>query len=288
MRALPARRIALGALCAALLVTTTGPAALAADSHPGQDPAASLAARLPQADTARADLSPVADLVRAVLAAPDGRLPAAEARELADAAREAVRRAAADDPASTSVTVITDSSAPVVPALPGAPVPVTGVLLPAAEEDDGGADSALGAVREALDALLDLLLPASAPADAGSTPTGTTETTEPSGTSTTESDATDTTGTTGGTSATETTDRPADAAGASETAVGAAADAALTSTDALLARVDELLAALAGAEPQTATTLPAPAGPAAPAAPAEPAVSPGLFPALTSLLMPNS
>ncbi len=39
MRALPARRIALGALCAALLVTTTGPAALAADSHPGQEPA---------------------------------------------------------------------------------------------------------------------------------------------------------------------------------------------------------------------------------------------------------
>ncbi|MFC7510920.1 hypothetical protein ACFQV4_08675 [Streptomyces thermocarboxydus] len=41
MRALPARRIAFGALCAALLTTTTGPTALAADAHPGQDPAVS-------------------------------------------------------------------------------------------------------------------------------------------------------------------------------------------------------------------------------------------------------
>lgn len=45
MRALPARRIALGALCAALL-TTTGPTAFAVDSLPGQDPAASSAALL--------------------------------------------------------------------------------------------------------------------------------------------------------------------------------------------------------------------------------------------------
>ncbi|MFD0334151.1 hypothetical protein ACFQZ0_14000 [Streptomyces erythrogriseus] len=75
MRALPARRIALGALCAALLVTTTGPAALAAGSHPGQDPAASLAARLPQTETARTDLAPVTDLVHAVLSAPGGQLP---------------------------------------------------------------------------------------------------------------------------------------------------------------------------------------------------------------------
>ncbi|MFI9420585.1 hypothetical protein [Streptomyces werraensis] len=264
MRALPARRIALGALCAALLVTTTGPAALAADSHPGQDPAASLVARLPQTDTARTDLTPVTDLVRAVLAAPDGRLPLAEAQRLAAAAREAVARAATDDPSSTSVTVVSNSSTLATPALPGATAPTTGVLLPTAEEDTTPAaitDSTLGAVREALDNLLDLLLPKSEPADADSAST------EPSGTSTTETDDT---------SATE----PVDGVTADESV-----DAALTSADALLARVDELLAALVGTDAPTATTLPAPA---APATPAEPAAAPGLLPALTSLLTPNS
>ncbi|GHE82191.1 hypothetical protein AB0K98_08900 [Streptomyces werraensis] len=264
MRALPARRIALGALCAALLVTTTGPAALAADSHPGQDPAASLVARLPQTDTARTDLTPVTDLVRAVLAAPDGRLPLAEAQRLAAAAREAVARAATDDPSSTSVTVVSNSSTLATPALPGATTPTTGVLLPTAEQDTTPAaitDSTLGAVREALDNLLDLLLPKSEPADADSAST------EPSGTSTTETDDT---------SATE----PVDGVTADESV-----DAALTSADALLARVDELLAALVGTDAPTATTLPAPA---APATPAEPAAAPGLLPALTSLLTPNS
>ncbi|MEV5272297.1 hypothetical protein [Streptomyces werraensis] len=264
MRALPARRIALGALCAALLVTTTGPAALAADSHPGQDPAASLVARLPQTDTARTDLTPVTDLVRAVLAAPDGRLPLAEAQRLAAAAREAVARAATDDPSSTSVTVVSNSSTLATPALPGATTPTTGVLLPTAEEDTTPAaitDSTLGAVREALDNLLDLLLPKSEPADADSAST------EPSGTSTTETDDTSATESVDGVTADE------------------SVDAALTSADALLARVDELLAALVGTDAPTATTLPAPA---APATPAEPAAAPGLLPALTSLLTPNS
>ncbi|MEV5266025.1 hypothetical protein [Streptomyces werraensis] len=264
MRALPARRIAFGALCAALLVTTTGPAALAADSHPGQDPAASLVARLPQTDTARTDLTPVTDLVRAVLAAPDGRLPLAEAQRLAAAAREAVARAATDDPSSTSVTVVSNSSTLATPALPGATTPTTGVLLPTAEQDTTPAaitDSTLGAVREALDNLLDLLLPKSEPADADSAST------EPSGASTTETDDT---------SATE----PVDGVTADESV-----DAALTSADALLARVDELLAALVGTDAPTATTLPAPV---APATPAEPAAAPGLLPALTSLLTPNS
>ncbi|GHG03884.1 hypothetical protein [Streptomyces albogriseolus] len=288
MRALPARRIALGALCAALLVTTTGPAALAADSHPGQEPAASLLARLPQTDTARTDLTPVTDLVRAVLSAPDGQLPPAEARRLAAAAREAVARAATDDPSSASVTVVNDSSTLAAPVLPGVPNPATGVLLPTAEEDDTPAattDSVLGAVREALENFLNVLLPQSDPADADSASTAATES---SSTSTTETDDTGTTGTTDGTS---TTDEVTAAVNASETAAGAAADAALTATDALVARVDELLAALAGTDAQTATTLPAPADPVASsdsATPVEPAASPGLLPALTSLLTPNS
>ncbi|MEZ0158592.1 MULTISPECIES: hypothetical protein [Streptomyces althioticus group] len=268
MRALPARRIALGALCAALLVTTTGPAALAAGSHPGQDPAASLVARLPQTETTRTDLTPVTDLVHAVLTAPAGQLPLTEVQRLAEAAREAVTGAAADDPSSTDTSVT-----PAAPALPGATTPATGVLLPTTEEADGTAAEDLSEVREALDAFLDLLLPQSDSADAGSASTGTAEST---GTATTETDATSTTDTT----------ESADGVTADESV-----DAALTSADALLARVDELLAALAGTDEPTVTTLPAPAAPAAStgtATPAGPAAAPGLLPALTSLLTPNS
>ncbi|MGA5178424.1 hypothetical protein ACPCBF_01425 [Streptomyces pseudogriseolus] len=261
MRALPARRIALGALCAALLTTTTGPTAFAADSLPGQDPAASLVARLPQTDAAPADLTPVADLVRAVLSAPDGQLPVAEARRLAAAAREAVDRAANDDPSSTlsttstsstTVTVVSDSSTPLTPALPGTAAPATGVLLPTTEEDGTPAVN-LGALREAMENLLNVLLPK---ADQASS------TSETSASGTAES--TEGTETADGTAATETS------------------TAALPSTDELLARVRELLDALTGTAPQTATTLPAPAEPAAPA------TTPGVVPALTSLLLPNS
>lgn len=266
MRALPARRIALGALCAALLVTTTGPAALAAGSHPGQDPAASLVARLPQTGTTRTDLTPVTDLVHAVLTAPAGQLPLTEVQRLAEAAREAVTGAAADDPSSTDTSVT-----PAAPALPGATTPATGVLLPTAEEADGTTAEGLGEVREALDALLDLLLPQSdtAAAESATTTTGTSPTPE-----TSVAGATEGTATTDSTAATDGTDEAA--------AVDAVADEALSSTDELLARVNELLGALAGTDPQTATTLPAPAEPA------EPATSPGVLPALTSLLKPNS
>ncbi|MGA5796184.1 hypothetical protein ACPC27_12875 [Streptomyces cellulosae] len=294
MRALPARRIALGALCAALLTTTTGPTALAADAHPGQDPAASLAARLPQTDTARADLTPVTDLARAILSAPGGRLPLTEAQRLATAAREAVERAgverAADDPASTSITVVSNGSTPAAPVLPGIPNPAPGILLPTAEEDTtpvAATNNGLGALREALENLLDLLLPTSDPADAGSASTATTE---PGGTSTTEDASSDASASTEITESTNSADVVAEAeaaADASETAAGAAADTALTSTEALVARVEELLAALTGAGAQTATTLPAPANAAA-SSDSAPAAAPGLLPALTSLLTPNS
>ncbi|MGA5275808.1 hypothetical protein ACPCKL_18785 [Streptomyces cellulosae] len=299
MRALPARRIALGALCAALLTTTTGPTALAADAHPGQDPAASLAARLPQTDTARADLTPVTDLARAILSAPGGRLPLTEAQRLATAAREAVERAgveragverAADDPASTSITVVSNGSTPAAPVLPGIPNPAPGNLLPTAQEDTtpvAATDNGLGALREALENLLDLLLPTSDPADAGSASTATTE---PGGTSTTEDASSDALASTEITESTNSADVVAEAeaaADASETAAGAAADTALTSTEALVARVKELLAALTGAGAQTATTLPAPAN-AASSSDSAPAAAPGLLPALTSLLTPNS
>ncbi|MGB9994002.1 hypothetical protein ACPMJQ_05355 [Streptomyces pseudogriseolus] len=270
MRALPARRIALGALCAALLTTITGPTAFAADSLPGRDRAASLVARLPQTDTAPTDLTPVTDLVRAVLAAPGGQLPAADARRLAAAAREAIDRAANDDPSSTSstssttVTVVSGSSTPVTPALPGTAAPATGVLLPTTEEDGTPAVD-LGALREAMENLLNVLLPK---ADQAAADSGTTTPNETSSTSETSVN-----GTAESTEGTET----ADGTAATETAT-----TALPSTGELLARVRELLDALTGTAPQTATTLPAPAGPAAPA------TTPGVVSALTSLLLPNS
>ncbi|MGA5413926.1 hypothetical protein [Streptomyces pseudogriseolus] len=270
MRALPARRIALGALCAALLTITTGPTASAADSLPGRDRAASLVARLPQTDTAPTDLTPVTDLVRAVLAAPGGQLPAAEARRLAAAACEAIDRAANDGPSSTSstssttVTVVSDSSTPVTPALPGTAAPATGVLLPTTEEDGTPAVD-LGALREAMENLLNVLLPK---ADQAAADSGTTTPNETSSTSETSVN-----GTAESTEGTET----ADGTAATETAT-----TALPSAGELLARVRELLDALTGTAPQTATTLPAPAGPAAPA------TTPGVVSALTSLLLPNS
>ncbi|MFF9677871.1 hypothetical protein ACF1GS_40385, partial [Streptomyces eurythermus] len=221
-------------------------------------------------DTAPTDLTPVTDLVRAVLAAPGGQLPAAEARRLAAAAREAIDRAANDGPSSTSstssttVTVVSDSSTPVTPALPGTAAPATGVLLPTTEEDGTPAVD-LGALREAMENLLNVLLPK---ADQAAADSGTTTPNETSSTSETSVN-----GTAESTEGTET----ADGTAATETAT-----TALPSAGELLARVRELLDALTGTAPQTATTLPAPAGPAAPA------TTPGVVSALTSLLLPNS
>src|SRR5690606_38568557 len=107
------------------------------------------------------------------------------------------------------------------------------VLSPTAEEDDG--TGALGAVREALDKLLDLLLPKPDQAAADSTATTTDEASSTSETSV--SGTTESTEATDGTSATDET-AVADAADA---AAEAAAEEALTSTDELLARVEELL-----------------------------------------------
>ncbi|MGW3723881.1 hypothetical protein [Streptomyces sp. NPDC000851] len=107
MGALPARRMATSALCAALLVGITGPAALAADSPREHRRASSPDARLRGADVRiaqvraynRGELAPVADLLKAVLEADNGRLSAAEARKLGAAAKRALDRVADRAPA---------------------------------------------------------------------------------------------------------------------------------------------------------------------------------------------
>ncbi|MET7296707.1 hypothetical protein ABZS79_32200 [Streptomyces griseoloalbus] len=145
MPALPARRIALGALCAAFLAGITGPTAMAVDSAPEHHRATSSDALLVQVrnlDAHEDDLAPVADLLEAVLEADAGQLPAAEAGELGEAAKDALEEAAAQTPAAT--------------ATPTAPAPATDTLLPGTEADP--MSDALDAVREAVDSLVDALL----------------------------------------------------------------------------------------------------------------------------------
>lgn len=178
MRALPARRIALGALCAALLAGLTGPAAVAADTAPAHDRATSSAALLAQVRTVDADehgLTPVVDLVKAALTA-DGRLSSGEARALGDAAKAALVKAADEDPVTTTTTVTTTDDMQLV---------LTGDDLTSEE---------LAALREALDSVYDLLRP----------DTGTDTTTEESTDTTTEADDSTEADTTTDTNATET------------------------------------------------------------------------------------
>ncbi|MFF9451557.1 hypothetical protein [Streptomyces flaveolus] len=220
MRALPARLVAPGVLCAALLAGVTGPAR-AADTAPEHHRAATSAALLGQVraiDAGEHGLAPVVDLLKAALEADGGRLPAAEARKLGDAAKDALAKPADEDPAPTTGTTATSESSSVTTS-GGTVVTVTGDEL---------SDEELAALREAVDSLLDLLQSGTA------TSTGT------------DTDADTGTGTTTGTDAAEQTDADTNATGTPSL------------IDALLGRVSNLIAGLLGTETQ-ASTLPAPA-----------------------------
>ena len=100
MRALPARRIASAALCAALLVGIAAPAAVAArerthTSFRGPVPGAD--ALLPQVKKLGdlgGVLTPVARLLNAVLKADGGQLSVVEAQKLGDAVKDAIAKVA--------------------------------------------------------------------------------------------------------------------------------------------------------------------------------------------------
>ncbi|MFJ3206838.1 hypothetical protein [Streptomyces flaveolus] len=146
MRALPARLLAPGVLCAALVAGVTGPA-WAADTAPEHHRATTSAALLDQVraiDAGKHGLAPVVDLLKAVLEADGGRLPAAEARKLGDAAKDALAKPADEDPAPMTTTPESSS----VTTSGGTVVTVTGDEL---------SDEELAALREAVDSLLDLL-----------------------------------------------------------------------------------------------------------------------------------
>ncbi|WP_217142665.1 hypothetical protein [Streptomyces sp. AC627_RSS907] len=179
MPALPARRIALGACCAALLVGITGPAAMAADPVRERTPAASsdtLLVQVKSLDAHAGELAPVVDLLEAVLAANGGHLPPAEAKRLGEAARQAVEKAAAkareamaapaapapaatdtpeeSDSATTDTDEDTDES--VSATTPDVSAPADDTLVIETENDLTG--DLLDTVRQAVDELLKLLL----------------------------------------------------------------------------------------------------------------------------------
>ncbi|MER6015773.1 hypothetical protein [Streptomyces bluensis] len=118
MPAPSARHIASSALCAALLVGITGPAAVAADSAREHSPAASADTRPVRADVLLAkvrtinggELAPVADLLDAVLKADNGRLPPDETRKLGDAAKRALADASDPDEVTDALDDVLDDA----------------------------------------------------------------------------------------------------------------------------------------------------------------------------------
>lgn len=143
MRALPARRLAVPALCATLLLGVTAPAALAADVESTRGHARSAAAPVPGADALLTQLKglgdlggvlkPVTDLLDAALKADNGQLSAEQAAELGKAVRDAIDKAKAAAPATPAVPVTPAVPAtPPAPAVPPAPPAANPPAVPAA------------------------------------------------------------------------------------------------------------------------------------------------------------
>ncbi|WKE71608.1 hypothetical protein [Streptomyces sp. WP-1] len=129
MRALPVRRLASTALSAAVIAAITGPVAVAVDTARGHGEApasqtalpgaAKLLARVRTLDRAGTLPKPVVELLDRSLT--KGRLPAAEAERLGEAAKQAVVRALAAGTAGAQAPG--GPTAAAVPAAPVAPAP---------------------------------------------------------------------------------------------------------------------------------------------------------------------
>ncbi|MFF7092606.1 hypothetical protein ACFY9A_09420 [Streptomyces rubradiris] len=254
MRVLPARRLASTVLCASVLTGITGPVALAADAA-GEHGRTVSRASVPAAEKERLlaqvgalgrthpELSPVADLLSRSLEA--GRLPADEARRLGEAAKEAVTRAAAAQPATAAKPA---APAAATPASPAAPAPAAPPAAPVtARHAHVGApmardvlDDAFGALATAIENLVKAITGQAASAQAAADQVVTDQVV--------------------------TTD---------EAATADASDPQLTSLDGLLSGLLDLLTGLFGGGAKLAATeLPASAGTDA----ATPAAVPGLAP----------
>ncbi|MEV5358329.1 hypothetical protein [Streptomyces sp. NPDC052693] len=147
---LPARRIATPALCATLLLAVTGPVAAAADGAAAPERATTASrAPVPDADALLGQveglgdlggvLTPVADLLTAVLKADGGQLPPSQAAELSTSVQDAIDHATASPAATAPGTTA-----------PSGPLPQASTL-PAPVEDR--AEVSEGLVAEALAAL---------------------------------------------------------------------------------------------------------------------------------------
>ncbi|MGW4923060.1 hypothetical protein [Streptomyces parvulus] len=141
---LPARRIATTALCAGLLIGISGPAVMAADgesvrerthaaSHAPLPDVAELQSQVGSLAGLGGVLTPVTDMLTAVLKAEDGRLSAADADKLSDAVKDALAKAeAADADADADDTATTPGTAtPAQPPAVTAPEAGDPVTLPA-------------------------------------------------------------------------------------------------------------------------------------------------------------
>ncbi|MFF5984833.1 hypothetical protein ACFY78_38920 [Streptomyces olindensis] len=165
---LPARRIATPALCATLLLGVTGPAAVAADSASAPEHThAATRAPVPEADELLGQveilgdlggvLTPVADLLSAVLKADGGQLAPSQAAKLGTSVQDAIDQATATSPAAPPAVAPPAVAQPDA-AAPSSPLPQASTL-PApvddrAEVPDGLAAEALAALEKATDGLL--------------------------------------------------------------------------------------------------------------------------------------
>ncbi|PPS79365.1 hypothetical protein [Streptomyces sp. MH60] len=176
---LPARRITTSALCAGLLIGLSGPAVMAADgdsvrerthaaSHAPLPDAAELQNQVGSLAGLGGVLTPVTDLLSAVLKADDGRLSATDADKLSAAVKDALAKADAADTDADDAAAAPGTSTPAQP--PAATTPEAGtntpVTLPApvtAQSDDGTAAATdLSAAAEAeLQKQIDALVKAS-------------------------------------------------------------------------------------------------------------------------------
>ncbi|MCM1941623.1 hypothetical protein NC239_25815 [Streptomyces sp. G3] len=150
---LPARRIATSALCAGLLIGLSGPAVMAADGDSVRERThAASRTPLPDADELQSQvgslaglggvLTPVTDMLTAVLKADNGQLSAADAEKLSAAVEDALAKVEAadtdaDDAAVTAPEAGTDTPVTL-------PAPVT-----AQNEDGTAAASDLAATAQA-------------------------------------------------------------------------------------------------------------------------------------------
>ncbi|MFE1156949.1 hypothetical protein ACFW33_28775 [Streptomyces sp. NPDC058830] len=182
---LPARRIATTALTAGLLIGLSGPAVMAADgesvrerthaaSHAPLPDAAELQDQVVSLAGLGGVLTPVTDLLSAVLKADNGKLAATDADQLAAAVKDALAKADAadadaDDTATTTPgtttpgTTAPGTSTPAQPPVVTAPEAETPVTLPApvvAQDSDATAAaadltaSAYAELQKQIDALI--------------------------------------------------------------------------------------------------------------------------------------